>query len=68
ARFLDPIGGSKKKTKQGEQASRKKNDTKGSSVSVLDSGFPPLVDVKGIVHAQEGCLTDRNTVTGGAMG
>ncbi|GKC05802.1 hypothetical protein Tco_0997412, partial [Tanacetum coccineum] len=68
ARFLDPIGGSKKNTKQGEQVARKKNNTNGSSGSVLDSGFSLLVDVTGIVHAQDSGLTDGNIVTGGAMG
>ncbi|GKE84886.1 hypothetical protein Tco_1558628 [Tanacetum coccineum] len=54
AGFLDPRGGGKKINKQGAQATGNKKNNNGLSRSILDYGFPPLVDVTSIVHVQSG--------------
>ncbi|GJU58811.1 zinc finger, CCHC-type containing protein [Tanacetum coccineum] len=64
AGFLDPGGGGKKNTKQGDHVAGKKNNTNGSSRSVLDTSFPPLVDDSGIVRTQDPGMSSYANVTG----
>ncbi|GKD90902.1 hypothetical protein Tco_1366409, partial [Tanacetum coccineum] len=60
--------GGKKNTKYGDHMAGKKNNTNGSSGSILDTSFPPLVNDSGIFHTQEGGLNDGGTVTGRVLG